>query len=208
MTPSSSAIATATSRFSSGARVVVAGVEHEPAELPAAAAYRHLDAAGRQQELADRDERRVLERAAVTEARQLRTGRPRARRRSRRGRTGRSARPAPTTRRRRSRRRAPTARPRGTPGRARRVLPAPRARRAGLGRPSSAATNATIASTTNVATSSLLAMRSDRYGWVNTKSKRQRGNDRRERRPASRPPMIAPSSTGSTSASAMSAFGR
>ena len=64
-----------------------------------------------------------------------------------------------------------------------------------------------MTSTTNVATSSLLAMRSDRYGCVKTKSKVNAATTA-VAAPAMRPPMIAASNTGMTSTSAMSAFGR
>ena len=49
-------------------------VEHEPPELAAAAHHRDLDAAGRQQEIAPRDEPRAFQRAAVPEARELGAG--------------------------------------------------------------------------------------------------------------------------------------
>ena len=73
--------------------------------------------------------------------------------------------------------------------------------------PTSAATIATMSEKTNVHTSSLLAMRSDRYGCVKTKSNVNAATTA-VTAPAMRPPMIAASSTGMTSASAMSAFGR
>ena len=59
---------------------------------------------------------------------------------------------------------------------------------------------------TKIHTSSLLVMRNDPYGWVNTKSNASAATIA-DTSAATRPPMIAPSKTGRTSASAKTAFG-